>query len=102
MTTTVYRGGCTRSRNWGKDENEKGYGTKLSAHDMSYTDDGYTKGRDEEEMKLNHRYQKQFMGRYMVRMGNQTMRYQKNENGNMKEEEAGKVEDKTKSGARPE
>ena len=73
MTKNVYGGGGTRSRHWGKDENEKGYGTKLSGgtHKVNYTDDGYTMGRDKKEMLFNHRYQKQFRGRYMVRMGKQ-------------------------------
>ena len=38
----------------------------------------------------------------MERMENQTLKYQKNEIGNMKEEEAGKVESETKSGERTE
>ena len=67
---------------------------------MNYTDDGCAKGRNDAEMSLNSCYQNQFMGSYMVKMGNQTTRYLKNEKGNMKEEEAGKVKDKTKSGVR--
>jgi len=101
-TTKAYKGGGMGSRNWGKDENEKGYGTKMSGgiHNGNYTDDKYTKGRNDEDMSLNHRYQKQFMGRYRVRMGNKMTRYQINEKGNMKDEVAGKVKGKTKSGER--
>ena len=37
------------------------------------------------------------MGRYMVRMENQTTRYLKSKKWNMKEEVVGKVKEKTKS-----
>ena len=102
MTTKAYKGGGTGSRNWGKDENEKIYSKKMSGgiHVWNYMDNGYTKGRNDEEMFLNHRYQKQFMGRYMVRMNNQMTMYLKSEKGNMKEEVAGKIKKKTSSAAR--
>ena len=50
MTTKVYGGGGMGSMKSRKDENEKGYCTKISRgiNNGNYMDYGYTKGRNDE------------------------------------------------------
>ena len=76
MVTSVYGRGGTRSMHGGKDENEQGYGTKMirGTHDVYHRSKGYTKGRNEDGKVFNHRYCKQFRGRYMGRMVTQMMK----------------------------
>ena len=40
-------------------------------------DDDQAKGRDNDEMMLNQRYQNNIMGKYMTRVENKATRYQK-------------------------
>ena len=55
---SVYKGGNMRSMHWGKDENEQGYGTRMSGgtHHVYHRSEGYTKGENEDGKAFNHRY----------------------------------------------